>query len=226
MPDGTTICAHLATKSAAPAAARQNKTYIYVSVVTDTRGFLTWLWASCQSEISAQIKGDKLMIVPRTAEGFTAIVSALHSLDGSKGVSFHTFSLPEDGCVCLLLKNLGRHMSEDMVLEELENLGICVQGVLRLRSGHRDQDATKACPLTLHFIVSVARGPEVAKLRSQTELRGLRVSVETYIAPKGPLQCKRCQRFGRTQGYCGNGSRCVAWGESRLSGVLHLTATA
>jgi hypothetical protein len=39
--------------------------------------------------------------------------------------------------------------------------------------------------------VSVGRGPEVAKVRSVTELGGLRVQVETYIAPKGPLQCKR-----------------------------------
>jgi hypothetical protein len=44
--------------------------------------------------------------------------------------------------------------------------------------------------------VTVARGPEVAKVRSLTELCGLRVSVEKYVAPKGSLQCKRCQRFG------------------------------
>jgi hypothetical protein len=42
----------------------------------------------------------------------------------------------------------------------------------------------------------VARGLEVSKVRSLTELCVLRVSVESYVAPKGPLQCKRCQRFG------------------------------
>jgi hypothetical protein len=39
--------------------------------------------------------------------------------------------------------------------------------------------------------VSIARGPEVAKVRSLAELCGLRVSVEKYNAPKGPLQGKR-----------------------------------
>jgi len=34
-------------------------------------------------------------------------------------------------------------MPED-IREELENLGICVQGVLQFRSGRRDQEATKA----------------------------------------------------------------------------------
>ena len=43
----------------------------------------------------------------------------------------------------------------------------------------------------LDFIVSVARGPEVSRVRSITELCGLRVSVESYLAPKRPMQCKR-----------------------------------
>ena len=69
-----------------------------------------------------------------------------------------------------------------------------------------------------HFIVSVARGPEVYKVRSITELCGLRVSVDLDLAPKGPLQCRRCQRFGHTQRSCGYAPRCVACGGSQLSG--------
>jgi len=61
-------------------------------------------------------------------------------------------------------------------------------------------------------------GSEVAKVRSLTELCGLLVSVETYVAPKGLLQCKRCERFGHTQRYCGYATRCVACGEAHLSG--------
>jgi len=215
MPDGTTTNAQVVTNSAAPTGERQNKTAIYVTRVTDTCGFLTWLRAPCQSGLSAQIKGEKLMLVPRTAEGFRATVSALRSLEGNKGVRFHF--LPEDRCVRLLLNNLGRHVPEGVVGEELENLGICAQGVLQLHSGRRNQEAAKARPLTLQFTVTIARGPEVAKVRPLTELCGLRVSVETYIAPKGPLQCKRCQCFGHTQRYCGYAPRCVACGKAHLS---------
>jgi len=67
-------------------------------------------------------------------------------LDESKGVSFHTFSLPEDRCVRLLVKNLGRHMPEDVVREEVESLGICVQEVLQLLSGHLDRRPPKPTP--------------------------------------------------------------------------------
>jgi hypothetical protein len=103
-------------------------------------------------------------------------------------------------------------------MEELESLDIRVQGVTQLRSGHRDRDPTKDRPPTPHFIVSIARGPEVSGVRSITELCGLRVSVESYVAPKGPLQCKRCQRFGHTQRNCGYAPRCVECEGSHLSG--------
>jgi hypothetical protein len=153
--------------------------------------------------MTGQIKEEKLMLFRRNSKGFRVTVNALRSLDGSKGVSFHTFYLPEDRCVRLLVKNLSKHMPEVVVKEELENLGICVHGVLQLRPGRRDQKTSKARPLTPHCIVSVAREAKVAKLRSVTELCGLRISVETYTALKGPLWCKGCQRFGHTQRYCG-----------------------
>ena len=38
------------------------------------------------------------------------------------------------------------------------------------------------------------------------------------MAPKGPLQCKRCQRFGHTQRNCGYAPRCFACGGSHLTG--------
>jgi hypothetical protein len=133
-------------------------------------------------------------------------------------MSFHTFSLPKDRCARLLIKNLGRCMHEDVVREELEPLGICVQGVIQLRSGLRDQNPENDRPATPHFLVTVARGPEVSKIRSIAQLCGLRVTVETYTAPKGPLQCKRCQRFGHTQRTCSYAPRCVACGEAGHSG--------
>jgi len=90
-------------------------------------------------------------------------------------------------------------MPENVVREGLESLDIRFQGVTQLRSGRRNSGSAKDRSPTLNFIVSVARGPEVSKVRSLTELCGLRVSVESYVAAKCPLQCKRCQRFGHTQ---------------------------
>jgi hypothetical protein len=65
--------------------------------------------------------------------------------------------------VRLLLKNLGKHMTEAEIKGELEALHIHVQAIMQLRSRRRDQDVEKDRPLTLHFIVSVARGPDLQK---------------------------------------------------------------
>ena len=60
-----------------------------------------------------------------------------------EGVSLQTFTLPEDSCARLLVKNLGRGMPESAVREELETLDIHVQVVTQIRTGRRDQDPTK-----------------------------------------------------------------------------------
>ena len=205
------------TNTCIPAGDLPNKTPIFISGVGDTRAFLAWLRASHLSGLTAQLKAEKLMVVPSTASDFRAVVSTLRSLNGGEGVRFHTFTLLEERCVRLLVNKLGRGMPESVVREVLESLDIRVQGVTQLRSGRCDQDPAKDRPLIPHFIVSVAQGPEVSKVRSITELCGLRVSVETYVAPKGPMQCKRCQCFGHTQCNCRYAPQCVACGGSHLS---------
>jgi hypothetical protein len=55
-------------------------------------------------------------------------------------------------------------MPESVVREELEALGIRVQGVMQLRSGSRDQDATHDRLPTPLFVVSMVRGPEIQKV--------------------------------------------------------------
>jgi hypothetical protein len=78
-------------------------------------------------------------------------------------------------------------MPDADVRDELEDLHTHVQTVIPLRSRRQQQDSGNDHPLTLHFIVPVVRDPHVVKVRSLTELCGLRVKVETYKAPKGPL---------------------------------------
>jgi hypothetical protein len=65
-------------------------------------------------------------------------------------------------------------------------MDIPVQGVTQLRSGieTRIQPRTVLSSLTSLYL---ARGSEVSKMRSITELCGLRVSVESYVAPRSPL---------------------------------------
>jgi hypothetical protein len=77
----------------------------------------------------------------------------------------------------------------------METLGIYIRGVLQFRSERRDQDEFQDRPLTPHIIMSVAQEADITKARSLAALCGLRVSVKTYVAPKDPTQCRRCQSF-------------------------------
>jgi hypothetical protein len=142
------------------------------------------------------------MLVSETADCFRATITALRSHGEGKVVSFHTFSIPEGRCIRLLLKKVGMQMPEPKIKDELEALLMNVQAVMQLRSKSQDQDSDKDRPLTPHFILSVARGLDVGKLRPLTALCCLQVPVETYRAPKGPPQFIRCQRFGHTQRNC------------------------
>jgi len=71
-----------------------------------------------------------------------------------EGVSFHTFTLPEDHCVWLPLKKLDGGMPESLVRGKVEYLNISVRGVTQLHSGLRDQELTKDCPTYTNFNVS------------------------------------------------------------------------
>jgi hypothetical protein len=146
MPVGTTKSAQVANASL-PVGQRIKKTPIFISG-DDTRAFLAWLRASCPCKLTAQLKAEKLVVDPTTANGFRGAVSALPSLNVKSDLSFHTYSLPEDRSVGLLIKTLGKRMTEGVVLEELGSLGFRVQGVMQLRSGRRDQDSAKDLPST------------------------------------------------------------------------------
>ena len=55
-PDGTTQHAHVANVCL-PAGLGPNTTPIFISVVIDTRNFLTWLRAYCSGGLMARLKG-------------------------------------------------------------------------------------------------------------------------------------------------------------------------
>jgi hypothetical protein len=132
MPTGIIPSCAQVEKVAAPGE-WHNKNLVYVSGVKNTRTFLKWSHKK-SSKLVAQIKGEYPVLVSETDEGFWAAINTFRSLGEGKGVSFHTISLLEDQCVCLLLKNLGKRIPEAEIREELEVLHIYEQTIMQLRS--------------------------------------------------------------------------------------------
>ena len=83
-------------------------------------------------------------------------------------------------------------------------------------AGDQDPKRTAPRPRTL-----LCRWQEALMWPGCTRLRsfaGFEWALSPTWPPKGPLQWKRCQRFGHTQRGCGYAPRCVACGEAHLSG--------
>jgi hypothetical protein len=114
MPDGTPLDAHVAD-TCVTAGKLTNKKPIFIKGFSNASSFLAFLLSTCPGGLNAQIRGEKLIVVLSTADGFRAAVSAMRSLDGKVGASFHTFMLTEDRCVRLLLKNLEKGMPQSLV---------------------------------------------------------------------------------------------------------------
>jgi len=93
VPGGTTANAQV-VNACLPAGELRNKTPIYISDISDTRSFLARLRANCPGGLMVQLKNQKWIIVPSTADGITAAISGLWSLYGKDGVSFQNFMLP------------------------------------------------------------------------------------------------------------------------------------
>ena len=214
---GATSKAKVVTNAVAPVGERQNKTLIYISKVTDTRVFLTWIGPRVTGGSQPRLRAREWCLSYELLMNLEPRSAHCNPLMGTRGGVF-TSSLSRRIVVYVCWSRIVAEKCPRTSSGRSWRLDISIQGVLQLCSGRRDQEASKSRPLTPHFIVSVARGRKVAELRSLTDLCGLPFSVKTYIAPKGLLQCKRCQRFGHKQRQCSEAPRYVVYGETHLSG--------
>ena len=105
------------------------------------------------------MQGKKLTLVPNTADCFRATVRVLRSMDSSKGVAFHTYSLPEDLCTRFPFKGLVKNMPEQDIREELEILEIPVVGVTAPLASPLSRTCKGQVPLTTFYNDICSRAP-------------------------------------------------------------------
>jgi len=184
-PHGTTPYVQVAN-ARFPTGERLNKTAIFISGVRDTRVFLAWLRAFCPGGLEGPTKARSRWSSHQQKTGSEPL-SAHWCPPMREVASIHVFTLPEDRCVLLLVKNLGSGIPESVFWEELESLKFRDQGVTQLRSGRHEHDPAKELAPNTHINVSVAWTPDVSKVQSLTKICGLRVSVELYVSSKRPI---------------------------------------
>lgn len=119
-------------------------------------------------------------------------------LDESK-IDYHTFQLPENKQLSIIIRNLPVNISEQCIFNELIENKFDVTSVTRLQNKFKN-------PLP---IVAVLLSKPSTGIYSLTRLFHCVVIVEPRRPSKDIPQCTNCQRFAHTKKFCHLPPRCV-----------------
>jgi hypothetical protein len=122
------------------------------------------------------------MVVPSTANGFRAAVSALRSLDGKEGASFITSRTAGGPPFVATGGEPGKGMRVSDVPEELESLNMRVQRVIQLRSSRSVRRRSTIC-LALEAAKSPSKAKKVTKVLTK---KPTAQRPKTAAKPKAP----------------------------------------
>nr|CAH7725385.1 unnamed protein product [Callosobruchus chinensis] len=117
-----------------------------------------------------------------------------------QGVEHHTYSLPEDKPLSVVIRGIPRVSGEDEVKADLQEKGLHPIKVNRMTS----RRSRKAIPL-----VKVDLPKEEVEVYKVQDCCQMKVTVEALRRKTGPGQCYRCQQFGHSQLCCRGAVRCV-----------------
>jgi len=129
---------------------------------------------------------------------------AITSLFDKTGVVYHSFTLPVDKHIKVIIKHLPADTDVKDIFNELVDEQFQVEEVVQL-SKRVDGDKVNL-PL---FLVTLTRSQSSAEIYHMRYILKLKVKIETYKGRPGPAQCHRCQNFFHAQRGCRRNPRCV-----------------
>lgn len=122
-------------------------------------------------------------------------------------INFHTFSLPSERTLKVLLRGIPNFYSEDEVKTDLEILGFNVTLVRQfLKEGRK-------LPM---YMVTLPCNSDSKEIFNLDSLFYVRIKVEPYKT-SGPSQCFACQGFGHSSSHCNHTARCVKCGDNHTT---------
>ena len=114
-------------------------------------------------------------------------------------IPFHTFSLPADRSLKVLLRGIPNNTLVKDVQNELSELGFEIT--------HIRQFLKNGKPLPM-YMVTLPCNPTNKNIFNLTSIFYISITVEQYRA-SGPSQCFNCQNFGHSSANCKHPARCV-----------------
>ncbi|XP_035206109.1 uncharacterized protein LOC118181146 [Stegodyphus dumicola] len=122
---------------------------------------------------------------------------SMTALFDKKEFSYHSFLLPEEKNLKVVIRNLPIDAKPTDIQEKLREKDFTALKVEQLMKG-RGKDRAKM-PL---FLVTLSKTPKNNEIYHLKYLMYLHIKVERYRGRRGPTQCFRCQRYHHAQAAC------------------------
>jgi len=180
---------------------------IYVKNVNDFIVFIKELTKALgKHEFSCKSRTQDIMLRTESPNGYRLAVQYLRKMNAQ----FHTFQLKEEKPLRVVIRNLHSSTPTEIIKEELEALDFNVKTVTPVLH-----------PITkdkLHlFFVDLEPTKRSQDIYDLKNLLRTIIKVEEPHKKRELIQCKRCQNFGHSKGYCNYTPTCVKCAEHHLT---------
>ncbi|KAI5706794.1 hypothetical protein M8J75_011374 [Diaphorina citri] len=134
-------------------------------------------------------------------ETINSFRTVIKSLD-NREVQYHTYRLPIDKTLDVVLKHIPTSIEDQEIVDELELLGYKVFKIMRIRN----KDKSPIPVVSIYLYKNHDKNKDIFDL---TRLFNCVVAVEPKRKIYDIPQCYNCQRYGHTKNYCKLKIRCM-----------------
>lgn len=147
--------------------------------------------------LEVSCRGNNFRILPKTIDAFRRIQATLLH----EKIAFHTFTLPSEKEVKVVLKGIPYTTPTEDIINELEDRGFSPTSCTPITNAQK-----KAVNV---FLINLKRTANVKDVYGIEHMFFIKVSVDNYNPRPGIAQCYNCQRFGHSSLNCHLPPRCV-----------------
>ncbi|KFM56520.1 Nucleic-acid-binding protein from transposon X-element, partial [Stegodyphus mimosarum] len=144
-----------------------------------------------------------IKVITQTPEEYRKIIHILKD----KQVEHHSYILPEDRHLKVVLRGLTSNTLIEDIKSDLETLNYEIKEIKQM-TRRRNGEVTKL-PL---FLISLPKNDKSKEIYNERYLCDMKIKFKEYLGRQGPLQCFRCQGFNHTQAGCNYAPKCVRCG--------------
>lgn len=129
---------------------------------------------------------------------------------------WHTYENKQTRPIRVMVRNLHHTCKEEDIKQDLLDKGFKIIDVVNKIKKVKENNVEKKIPLPM-FMLTFETNENIKKIYSIEFICHMKVKIEAIRSSKLIPQCRRCQRFGHTQKFCGRETKCVKCAGNHLT---------